>query len=69
MIMSTKTFEFIIKSHASSDKARTLAQIVEWTYELTGLSWQYRNVPTCEKELPYVSIGFFGEVTTISVVV
>jgi hypothetical protein len=31
--VSTKRLEFIIKSHASSNKARTLAQIVEGTYE------------------------------------
>jgi len=57
--VSTKPTEFIIKSHTSTNKARTLAQLVERAYELTGSQQQYKTIPTIEKEKDYVSTGFW----------
>jgi hypothetical protein len=51
--VSTKPMEFIIKSHASTNKARTLAQMNEHSHEVTWLQSRYRIIPTINEESDY----------------
>jgi asparagine N-glycosylation enzyme membrane subunit Stt3 len=55
--VSTKPTEFIIKSHTSTNKARTLAQMYERSYEWVWLKVRYRIIPTINEEEDYGGLG------------